>query len=89
MTSVLKRMLHAGSCAVAVLSKKKRNQLRMNCFVGTEVTAEETADQVSIYGSVITWEMYIFKAAQTTFKICSELLYLSGFSCTVKAFKYD
>jgi hypothetical protein len=33
--------------------------------------------------------MYVFETAEAAFKICLQFLYLGGFSCTVKAFKYD
>lgn len=73
---------------MAIFCKEKRYKLRVDLLVAAEVSSEETADQVSIDRSVVAWEMYVFKAAEKAFEICSEFLYLCGFSCTVQAFKY-
>ena len=72
---------------MTVFCKQKGHKLGVHLLVAAEVSAEETADQVSIDRSVIAREMDIFKAAEKAFKICSEFLYLGGLSCPVQAFK--
>lgn len=71
-----------------VLGKKKGDKLRVHGFVASEVSAQETADQISVYGSVITREMDIFERTENALQIISKFLYLCGFTCSVQAFKY-
>ena len=71
-----------------VFSKKKSDKLRVYCLVGTEVSAKETADEISVYGSIVTREMYVFEIAAEAFEIGSQPFYLSGLSCAVQAFQY-
>ena len=72
---------------MAVLREEQRHQLRMHGLVRAEVSAEEAADELTVYGSVISWEMYVFETAENALEIASELLHLGGFACTVQAFK--
>ena len=74
--------------SMTVFREKKCYQLGVYSFIGAEVSPEETADEVSVYRSIVTWEMDVFKTAEKAFKICSEFLYLGGFSCSVQSFKY-
>jgi hypothetical protein len=46
---------------MTVFCKEKGDQLWMYLLVAAEVSAEEAAYEISIYRSVITGEMYIFK----------------------------
>ena len=71
-----------------VFCEKQGHQLRVDSLVAAEVTTEETAYQVSIYWSVISWEMDVFDFTEKAFEVCPEFLDLGGFSCTVKAFKH-
>jgi hypothetical protein len=72
---------------VAGFCKKQGYQLWMDLLVAAEGSTKETAYQISIYRSIITWEMNVFEASEKTLKICSQFLYLGGFSCAVQAFK--
>jgi hypothetical protein len=60
----------------------------MDCLIAAEISAKEAADQVAIYGSVITREMYVFYFAEEAFEIISKFFYLGGFSGSVQAFQY-
>ena len=73
---------------MSVLCEEQCDQLRVDGLVRAEITSEEAADEVSIYRSILTWKMDVFERAEKTFKICSEFLYLGGFSCSVQTFKY-
>ena len=55
------RGFHSRCGTVTVLCKEKGHQLRVYGLIVTEVSAEETADKVSVYGSVVAWEMNIFE----------------------------
>lgn len=70
-----------------VFRKQKGYELRMHAFVASEISTEEAADQISVNGCFVSWEMDVFKFSEQAFQICSELLYLGGFSCSVQAFK--
>ena len=61
---------------MAVFREEKGHELRMDRLVGAEVSAEETAYQVAVYGGVIAWEMYVFETAEKAFEIISESFYL-------------
>ena len=71
-----------------VFCEKQGYKLRMNGFVASEVTAEETADQITVNRGVISGEMYVFDRTEEALEIISEFLYLGGFSCSVQTFKY-
>ena len=61
MATVVEGVLHSRCGAVAVLGKEEGYKLRMYSFVVTEISAEETADEVSVNWSVIAWKMNIFE----------------------------
>jgi hypothetical protein len=73
---------------MTVFGEEKCDKLRVNSFVGAEVSAKETADEVAVDRRVVTWEVDIFKSAETAFQVASEFLYLSRFACSVQAFEY-
>ena len=88
MSSGIQDFLHARCSSVSVFREQKSYKLRMYGFVASEVSAQETAYEISIYGSVISWKMNILERSENAFKIISEFLDLSGFSGSVQAFKY-
>ena len=88
MASCVQNFLHAGCGSVPVFGEKKGYKLRMYSLVASEISAQETAYEISIYGSVIAWKMNIFERSENAFKIISKFLDLSGFSSSVQAFKY-
>ena len=47
-----------------VFSKEEGYQLRVYGLVRAEVSAKETADEVSIYRSVVSWEMDVFETSE-------------------------
>ena len=56
---------------MSVFCKKQGHKLRVYSLVRTEVPAEETADELSIDGSVISWEMDVFEISENAFEIGS------------------
>jgi hypothetical protein len=73
---------------VAVFCEEQGDKLRVYALVRAEVSAQEAAYQFSVYRSVVSWKMNIFKTAQTGLKIVSQFLDLGGFSGSVQALKY-
>jgi hypothetical protein len=73
---------------MTVLCEEKGHQLRVYGLVVAEVSAEETADEVSVYRSVVAWEMDIFERTEKVFKIGFEFFYLGGFACSIQSFEY-
>ena len=65
-------MLHLWGRSVTVLCEEKCYKLRMYGFIGTEISAEETADEITVYRCVVAWEMYIFEGTESAFEIISE-----------------
>ena len=73
---------------MSVFCKKKGDKLRVYGFVGTEVSAKETAYKFSVYRCVITWEMDVFETSEDALEIFSQLLDLCGLACAVQTFQY-
>ena len=61
MAAVFEGVLHSRCGAVTVLGKEEGYKLRMYGLVVAEISAKEAADEVTVNGSVIAWEMNIFK----------------------------
>jgi hypothetical protein len=72
---------------VPVLCEKQGHKLRMHALVVAEISTEETADEIAIDRGIVSWEMYIVKRSEHAFQICSEFLYLGGFSGSVQTFE--
>lgn len=88
MASCVQDILHAWCGAVPVFGKKKGHELRVYHFVASEISAQEAAYEISVYGSVITWKMNILERSEYAFKIISKFLHLSGFTGSIQTFKY-
>jgi hypothetical protein len=73
---------------MSVFCKQKRYKLRMDCLIGSEISSEETAYQLPIYGSVISWEMYVLETSEDALEVFSKFLYLGGLACAVQTLKY-
>jgi hypothetical protein len=73
---------------VSVFSEEQSHELGMNRRIVSEIPSEETADEVAVDRSIITWEMYIFQRAENALQIGAELFHLSGFAGSVKALEY-
>ena len=73
---------------MTVLGEQKCHQLRMDGFIAAEIASQKAADEISIYRSVVAWEMYIFELSEDLLEISPEFLYLGGFSGSIQSFEY-
>ena len=61
----------------------------MNHIISSEFPSQETADQISINGSIIAGEMYVLQLTAFVHDVLLKSLDLGGFPGSVQAFQYN
>ena len=72
-----------------VLRKEQGHKLRMHGIDAAELSLEETADEIAVYGSFVPREMDVFQRPAAVREVFLQFLDLGGLPRPVQALQHD